>query len=133
MKTLNLIIKQKYFDAIMQGRKVQEYREVRPTNQKKFLKFICNGKELSYDEAMPDDGEIDIEPIKYDAIRFYVGYNKDRDSALVEVTDAQFQVIVDENDELIYYEYKGEEYFACQVVYELGRILEKNITRKTTI
>ena len=29
MKVLNLIIKQKYFDAILAGRKVQEFREVR--------------------------------------------------------------------------------------------------------
>lgn len=133
MKILNLIIKQKYFDAIMQGRKVQEFREVRPTNGKRLVKFLCNGNEYAYDEELPEDGEIDIEPIKYDAIRFYVGYNKDRDSALVEITDAYFQFIVNEFDEQIFYEYKGAEYFAGQVVYDLGKIIEKDIKVKTKI
>ena len=39
MKILNLIIKQKYFDAIMQGSKVQEFREIRPTTVKKYIQI----------------------------------------------------------------------------------------------
>ena len=39
MKVLNLIIRQKYFDAILAGRKVQEFREVRPTTIKKLLQL----------------------------------------------------------------------------------------------
>lgn len=81
MKILNLIIKQHYFDAIMQGRKIQEFREVRPTTIKKLLQLDKDGYEV-------EDEWGNAQPIKYDAIRFYVGYNKDRDSALVEVKDA---------------------------------------------
>ncbi len=34
MKTLNLIIKQVYFDQIINGTKTQEFREVKPTTIK---------------------------------------------------------------------------------------------------
>lgn len=74
MKILNLIIKQVYFDAIIRGEKTQEFREVKPTTIKKLLQLDEEGYELL------DENENSL-PIQYDAIRFYVGYNKDRDSA----------------------------------------------------
>jgi hypothetical protein len=55
-----------------------------------------------------------------------VGYNKDRDSALVEVKDAYTEVFVDEEGNQITYEYKGYEYYAGQIVYNLGKVLECN-------
>lgn len=36
-KVLALRIKQKYFDEIMSGSKTQEFREIRPTNEKKYI------------------------------------------------------------------------------------------------
>ncbi len=46
MKVLNLILKQKYFDAIMCGQKVQEFREVKPTTIKKLLQLDEEGYEI---------------------------------------------------------------------------------------
>jgi hypothetical protein len=66
-------------------------------------------------------------PRKYDAIRFYVGYNKNRASALVEVKDANIELFVDENDEFIVQMQDGVEYLMAQVVYDLGKVLEKNV------
>ncbi len=122
-KILTLIIKQKYFDAIMQGKKVQEFREVRPTNIRRYLQLDEEGfeEEDEYGNALP---------IEYDAIRFYVGYNKDRDSALVEVESAYCEVFVDSDGVVIEYEYGGQNWFAEQVVYNLGKILEKDIHPK---
>lgn len=112
MKVLNLIIKQKYFDAIMQGRKVQEFREIRPTTAKKLVELDEEGYQVI------DEHQNSV-PIKYDAIRFFVGYNKDRDSALVEVKSAYCEIFTqslkdeegnpmlfeaDENGKVIYYE-----------------------------
>lgn len=132
MKVLNLIIKQKYFDAIMAGRKVQEFREVRPTTVKKLLEIDSDGYEVE------DEDGFSV-PIKYDAIRFYVGYNKDRDTALVEVTDAYTQVFTDDDGKPITYEHgidpnNGEPliWLDQQVVYNLGKILEKDIHPKKT-
>ena len=129
MKILNLIIKQVYFDAIIRGEKTQEFREVKPTTIKKLLQLDEEGFEVI-------DEHGNSQPIHYDAIRFYVGYNKDRDSALVEVKDAHCEIFVDENDEPIEWEVinpktgKTEYWCAEQVVYDLGKVLEKDIHAK---
>lgn len=130
MKILNLIIKQRYFDAILAGRKVQEFREVRPTTVKKYIELDEDGyeREDEYGNAIP---------IKYDAIRFFVGYNADRDTALVEVVGVHTEVFVDEDDNPLMYEYgvdkNGEPqvWVAEQVVYDLGKILEHKVRDKS--
>ena len=116
---MTLIIKQKYFDEILAGTKTQEFREIRPSSQTKYCEIDEEGfcKEV--------DGV--FIPRKYDAIRFYVGYNKNRASALVEVKDANIELFVDENDEFIVQVQNGEEYLMAQVVYDLGRVIEKNV------
>jgi hypothetical protein len=124
MKILNLIIRQKYFDAIMAGRKVKEYREVRPTTVKKYIQLDSDG----YEKEDKDGNAI---PIHYDAIRFYVGYEKDRDTALVEVKGEHSEAFVDDNGKPIIYEYGGETWVSEQVVYDLGKILEHNIREQS--
>lgn len=124
MKVLDLIIKQKYFDAIMAGRKVQEFREVRPTTIKKYLQLDEEGFEI-------EDENGNAKPIEYDAIRFFVGYNPDRDTALVEVTSSYCEIFVDENNEPIEYEHGGQIWVSEQMVYNLGKILEHDIRDKS--
>ena len=130
MKVLNLIIKQRYFDAILAGRKVQEFREVRPTTIKKLLQLDEEGYEV-------EDADGNAQPIKYDAIQFYVGYNKDRDSALVEVVGAHCEIFVDANGEPITYEYGTDKngnpltWVSEQVVFDLGKVLSHNIRDKS--
>lgn len=123
MKTLNLIIKQVYFDQIINGTKTQEFREVKPTTIKKLLQLDEDGYEL-------EDENGNTIPIHYDAIQFYVGYNKNRDSALVEVKDEYCEIFLDENNEPIIYEDGTDkdgnplEWVAEQVVFNLGKVLE---------
>ena len=130
MKILNLIIRQKYLDAILDGRKVQEFREVRPTTVKKLLRLDEDGYEI-------EDEHGNAQPIKYDAIQFYVGYHKDRDSALVEVLGAHCEVFVDDDGNPVTYEYGTDkdgnplEWWAEQVVYDLGKVLSHNIRDKS--
>ena len=69
MKTLTLSIKQKYFDEILAGKKTHEYREIRLTNAKKYITYLCDGKEYAADAELPEEGEVFVQPIKYDAIR----------------------------------------------------------------
>lgn len=127
MKELQLIIKQKYLDEILAGTKPKEYREIRPTTSKKYIHYVCDGKEYMDADELPEEGEVEIVPNHYDAIRFFVGYNKDRASALVEVKGATVEFLVDEDGNEIVYEYKGEEYVAAQIVYDLGKVLETNV------
>lgn len=182
MKVLNLIIKQKYFDEIINGTKVQEVREIKPTTAKKLVELDEEGYQVV------DEHQNSV-PIKYDAIRFFVGYNKDRDSALVEVESAYTEILTqtltdmegnpmvfeaDEDGRIIYYEtnddgfktdadgnlirtfdmdngvpkrifdgrkgatiempikyeHDGDYWVAEQVVYNLGKILEKSVKPK---
>lgn len=109
MKILTLIIKQKFFDQIISGEKTEETREILPTTQNKYVV-------LDKEDAITDI-------IEYDAIRFYVGYNKDRDTALVEVKGAMLEEVVDENDQPIYFDYKGQRNQMINIVYQLGKIL----------
>lgn len=90
LRVLTLNIKDMFFQEILSGEKTIELREIKQTSINKYT-YI--------DQA---DGKRYLRP--YDVIRFYVGYNKDRDSALVEVTDITYNEGI--------------------VEYHLGRILE---------
>lgn len=127
MNILTLSIKQKFFDQIISGEKKQEFREIRPKNAKKYIKYICDGKEYGADEDLPENGAVDVMPIKYDAIKFLTGeYKGKRPFAVVEVKDAKVQLLTDENGEDIVYEENGIEYILSQIVYELGDIIERS-------
>ena len=76
MKVLTLNIKKIYFDEIMSGAKKIEYRELKQTTLNKYTYL---------DES---DGKRYLR--RYDAIRFFVGYHKDRESALVQVKDITY-------------------------------------------
>lgn len=93
LKVLTLIIKQVWLDEILAERKKIEYRQLKQTQLGKYT-WVSN-----------EDGKRYL--TKYDVIRFYVGYNKDRQTALIEITDTT---------------YDGENQL---VEYHLGKILEK--------
>ena len=76
MKVLSLNIKKQYFDEIINGTKKVEYRELKQTTLNKYT-YI--------DEA---DGKRYLR--RYDALRLFVGYHKDRESALVQVIDTKY-------------------------------------------
>ncbi len=90
MKVLVLNIKKENFDAIMEGTKTIEFRELKQTTLNKYTYL---------DEA---DGKRYLR--RYDALRLFVGYHKDRESALVQVVDTIYS--------------KG------RVEYHLGAVLE---------
>lgn len=122
MKTLTLIIKQCYFDEIIKGTKKQEFREVKPTTIKRLLQLDSDGYEV-------EDENGNAIPIRYDALLLYVGYAKNRASALVEIKSAYCEIITDENGEPIIYEHGIDEngeplvWVAERVVYNLGKVL----------
>lgn len=93
LNVLTLIIKQVWLDEILAGRKDVEYRQLKQAQLGKYT-WVSN-----------EDGKRYL--TKYDLIRFYVGYSKDRQTALVEITDTT---------------YDGENQL---VEYHLGKILEK--------
>ncbi len=112
MNVLNLIIKKVYFDQIIAGTKKAEYREIKPSTVKKYIYIDENN---------------DYKAVKYDAVRLFVGYNKDRDSALVEVTGTELTAWCDDKQNPMFFEKDGETYFRGVIAYKLGKVLEKNI------
>ena len=92
LKILTLNIKEVYFKEIIKGYKTQEFRQLKPTTINKYTYIDSN------------DGKRWLR--RYDAIKFYVGYHKDRESALIEITNTEF-----DRDANI-------------ITYSLGRIIE---------
>ena len=70
-----LVIKQIYFDEIMAGTKKIEYRDLNPTNRKKLL--------------LNDRWPYKPKDIKF--LNLAVGYAKERDCGIVEVTGFTFR------------------------------------------
>lgn len=127
MKILTLSIKQEYFDAIIAGTKKNEYREIRPNNANRYIKYICDGKEYKANDELPEDGILEALPIKYDAIKFLTGaYKGKRPYIIVEVEDADIELMLDDEGNNVCYVYKSEEYFAARMNYTLGKIVEKS-------
>ena len=92
LKVLTLNIKKQFFDLIIKGEKKEEYRQLKQTTLNKYTYL---------DET---DGKRRLR--RYDVLRLFVGYHKDRESAVVEVLDITFEEGV--------------------VIYHLGRIIELN-------
>lgn len=131
MKVLTLSIKQKWFDEIVAGKKTQEFREIRPSNSHKYIRYVLNGREYKNPEDMPSEedepGEVTLSSVKYDAIKFLTGeYKGKRPYIVVEVKSEEIQILTDENDKEIELEEKGVKYIAAQIVYNLGKIIEKS-------
>jgi hypothetical protein len=115
MKILTLQIKRPYLEDILSGTKTKEYREIRPKNADKYI--IQN----------PDAEDEDqwLQPVKYDAIKFLNGYATNRPEVVIEITNSEIELSVDENGEEITYEEDGQEYIEAQMVYTLGKVLSK--------
>lgn len=122
MEILRLNIKQRYLDAIKDGRKVQEFREVRPQNIAKLLQLDINGYEL-------EDENANAIPRVYDAIHFTA--RETGDTALVEIQAARCEIMIDDDGSPIEYEYNGQLWVVERVVYDLGRIIQHTVNSRT--
>lgn len=150
-KVLTLILKNEYFKEILNGTKKQEFREIKPTTEKKYIQFAEDGFPV-------EDENGNCMPLHYDAILFHVGYNADRDSMLIEVKGAQTEVFCEEDGEPIFYFYSYErkcavdkevktydpetgaaydvngnliedatQYFVEQIIFDLGEIIAAKV------
>ena len=101
---ISFIIKQQYFDQILSGTKKEEYRGY----SEQLLKKICQLDE--------NGNATDFKPIK--EIEFFVGYQKNRKSAVVECLGIEVDCYQDDNGNPI----GDDEYF----VFSLGRVVSTN-------
>lgn len=123
--TLYLPIKQVYFDQIIAGTKTEEYREIKEgiTANRYLLKDASGDYALNLDTTEPgkkyyiddyNDGHFPFLPKPYKYLALAVGYNKERDTALVEVTGYRFI------PDLI----RANKFAFWQIAYKIGRIVE---------
>jgi hypothetical protein len=147
--TLYLPIKQLYFNAILKGEKTKEYREIKETTFKKYLKFWREGEDEGiefYDEKVEVSviANSDNDPMRWNNgvypympkdvkfLNLAVGYAKDRDTAIVEVKGISFEPSKTKEGQTaifrwteaegVVFDEKGD---LCiwQIVYHLGAII----------
>lgn len=120
MKILTLQIKRPFLEAILAGEKADEFRDILPKNEKKYCKIHYHDELDAYEVT-------DI--VKYDAIRFFNGYAKDRPEVLIKIKKAFVDFEVNEDESIVEMILEdGNKYPVCCMVYQLGDIIErKNI------
>lgn len=142
--TLYLPIKQVFFDQIIAGTKKEEYREIKDTTFKKYLAnedgnlyfdkdLVDENDEMLGDPYAFNGGKYPYFPIDYKFLSLAVGYNKERDTALVEVTDITFRVMKNNKGENIIFEIDENENAVLnevgpcafwEIVFHLGKVVE---------
>lgn len=129
---LYLPIKRAFFEDIVSGVKGCEFREIKSgiTANKYLLRDSCGkylpnpectevGKEYFIDDY--NGGKFPFLPKPYKYLYLAVGYAKDRDTALVEVTDISFE------PHMIRYDRERKPVYAFWVIaYHLGKVVELN-------
>lgn len=114
----------------MAGKKKKEYREILATNARKYIRYVSRGVRYENINDIPadhDDSKIILEPVKYDAIKLITGaYSGKRPWALVEVKDAEIELMTDDDGEFVTYMHNDEEYIYAQIIYTLGDVLERS-------
>lgn len=124
-ETLYLPIKQVYFDEIIAGNKNAEYREVKEgITANRYLLKDASGKYVPDPEVTEPDKEYFIDdynngkfpfmPKKYKYLALAVGYAKERDTAIVEVTGYSFEPHMIRNNLYAFW----------VIVYHLGKVIE---------
>ncbi len=146
---LYLPIKQTFFDQIIAGTKREEFRDITPTTFKKYLDCDENGNPWIDDEVLNEDDlsfyDADLlmackdgkfpfyfrEDIKY--LKLAVGYTKERDMALVEVTKITSCIGKDKNGNPARLDFDVEgnvipnengKFCMWQAIFHLGKIIE---------
>lgn len=153
--TLYLPIKQVYFDQIIAGTKTEEYREITPNTYKKYLDCDEDGEPyyesnyytpddvIWYDNAWLmacKDGKFPFffrEDIKF--LNLAVGYNKVRDTAIVEVVNITPLIGKNPKGQELRFDLNPDgtpvlnpsgKFCRWQAVFHLGKIVEKSIVTK---
>lgn len=126
MKTLTLQISKAHLDEILSGKRKHHHVDIIPTNVNDLIYYVCEGQKYRPNDTLPEEGELEMQPIVYDAIRLEVGEGKHHPLfAIVEVKAADIYIITDAEGNDIVEEFEGTEFLATQIDYRLGRILEQ--------
>ncbi|HHU97115.1 MAG: hypothetical protein QM237_08315 [Bacteroidota bacterium] len=138
--TLYLTIRGKCFNEIMSAEKTVEYRDIKDTTYRKYLQIDGSGN-FNLRDDFPDvdyaldfyyNGYFPFLPKPYKYLKLAVGYNKDRDWAIVEVVGISFEPATDKNGNIVRFnETKSGLHFtpdgelaAWIIAFHLGKVVE---------
>jgi len=107
-KILHLTLKKKWFDLIKEGKKKEEYREIKPYWEKR----LCEKIEIGTGDNV---GRIRYIPKKFDEIHFRNGYKPDSPYMVVEWKGLLMNVNIDD--------FKEGDFDMCFAI-QLGKVLE---------
>ena len=152
--SLYLVINQTYFDAILNGTKKLEYREIKDATFGKFLKTtqVNNEVRIEYDpekiskedfQKRPNNpmvynnGDYPYIPIKFHFLDLAVGYKKDRDKMTVAIVETHFEPMKTKFGKEARFSNDGErmridengELCIWQIVYTLGEVVETDLKK----
>ena len=152
--TLYLVIKQVYFDQIIAGTKTEEYREVKETTYKRYIETGDDGS-VMFSDAISDEelskyqceddlniynnGVCPLIPKNWCYLNLAVGYNKKRDTALVEVVDITFEAETDKSGNVVRFDFDESDNVCFSptgklclwiAVFHLGKVVKKEIVSK---
>lgn len=150
--TLYLTIKQAYFDAIISGEKTEEYREIKDTTYKRFLATNADGSLSADTSAIFDEeglnkyficawnnGVFPFAPKDIMYLDLAVGYNKERDTARVEVVGFHFDPMKAPNGQVVRFtddedgtpmpDPEGDQTF-WMITFKLGKVIECHRAKK---
>ena len=113
MTQLYLTIKKVWLDQILSGKKKKEYRDIKPGLQSRYLQLDKDGY------CIKKNGE--FLPREYDQILFKCGEQR----VIVEVLGAKVNILRDNKGKVIFHEKGNDRFYAAQVVYDLGKILQR--------
>lgn len=119
MKTLDLVLKRKWFEMIASGEKTEEYREIKPYWESRlggcfrWCNQTLNNYGLHIDLSKCKTCSKDLNQNasnRYDAVTFHLGYAKNRPS----MTFAIKEIVIDEGKEE-WGALPGETYFVIKL------------------
>lgn len=124
MRVLTLQIDKECFLDILNGRQNIEHRYVYPSNVTRYVYFRHNGIDYKRQEDIPDDGaNIEVIPVKYDALYLINGRRKNAPRLKVEIKSAEYIIFTDEEGNDLTKIENGIEYLISQVWYHLGKVM----------
>ena len=152
--TLYLVINQFFFDAILNGTKKQEFREIKDTTFSKFLdttkvnddvRIKHDADKISEEEfekhpnnpMIYNNGVYPYLPRDYKFLELAVGYKKDRDTMTIAVEDVHFEPMLTKFGKEARFSDDGErmrinengEFCIWNIVYTLGEIVETDLKK----
>ena len=144
-----LTIKQQFFDEIVTGTKKEEYRDISPNTYKKYLRCDEYGNPYYNTDVLSEEDldfyDIDLLMACKDGkfpfffkedIKFWnlaVGYNKERDTAIVEVEDITPLIPTNKDGQVMRFDFTPEgkpdytsdgKFCLWQAVFHLGKVVE---------